>query len=378
MIDERNQSMKHRRVAVSATIVLIALCGVSQAERVAGVVFLDGNANKRLDAGEKGIAGVPVTDTLSFVVTDARGRYEIDAKADPLRREGSRPLVAISIPTGHWPTTEWFHRVKDVVDPAKTHFGLRRDAQELPFTFVHGTDSHVPRGDTRKRKLFPVFKSELKQLANTAKFCVLTGDLVNLPDSDPQARGLADFALFGKYIYTFPMPLFCTPGNHDACGIKAKGPWDKNDPFYGYGAYTHYVGPLRWSFNYANVHLVGLDFNDRTGETWTTGVLPKHAATWLEADLKLAPRGSRIFLFIHNVVALADYKELAQRYRVERIFEGHGHSIRDYKFAGIPTLQSGSLSQVGKGKQLGYRVVRVTEKGVKAPYTPLGAVGGAP
>jgi len=370
--------MKHRMVVVSATIVLIALSGVSRAERVAGVVFLDGNANGKLDAGEKGIAGVPVTDTLSFVVTDAQGRYVIDAEADPLRRAGSRAVVAISIPTGHWPTKVWFHRVKDVADPGKTHFGLRRDVQELPFTFVHATDSHVPRGDTKKRKLFPAFKSELKQRANTAKFCVLTGDLVNLPDSDPQARGLADFALFGKYIADFPVPLFCTPGNHDACGIKAKGPWDKNHAFYGYGAYTHYVGPLRWSFNYANVHLVGLDFNDRTGETWTTAVLPKHAAKWLEADLKLAPKGSRIFLFIHNAAALAGHEELVQRYRVERIFEGHGHSVRNRKFAGIPTLQSGSLSKVGKGKQLGYRVVRVTQKGVKAPYTPLGTVAGAP
>lgn len=363
--------MKQYKLVLSAFVVSTVLLGAARAEHVSGIVFLDVNANGRLDAGEKGVAGVPVTDTLSFVVTDDEGRYVIDAQADPLRRKGSKPLVAISIPSGHWPTKGWFRRIKDVPDASKVHFGLRTDGQKLPFTFVHATDSHVPRGDTADRKLFLEFEKEIQQASDTVKFCILTGDLVNLPDRCTQRRGLADFALFGEYTADFPVPLFCTPGNHDACGIDPKGePFDKDHKFYGYGAYTHYVGPLRWSFNYAGIHLVGLDFNDLQGQAWKPGTTPEHAIRWLKADLKLAPNSSRVFLFIHNASGLTPYEEAITHCRIERIFDGHGHGLRAGKFAGIPTLMGGSLSQIAGGK-MGYRVVEVTDAGVNAPYTVL-------
>ena len=53
--------------------------------------------------------------------------------------------------------------------------------------------------------------------------------------------------------------------------------WYEND---GNGAYTKYLGPIRWSFDYAGVHFVGLDWAREVAGTIQTGVAPS-AVRWL-------------------------------------------------------------------------------------------------
>ncbi len=318
--------------------------------------------------GEGGIADVPVTDGLSFVKTDTGGRYRIDAQSDPLRAAGSKPLVAITIPTGHWPTAGWFRRIAEASDRDKVDFGLRRDDQRTPFVFIHGTDCHVPRGG---EGLFPMFREDVRRLGETVKFCVLTGDLAHLPDREPQAKGLADYALFAKGAADFPRPLFCTLGNHDVTGYNAPEKWDRRHPLYGYGAFTHYVGPLRWSFNYAGYHFVGLDFMDRQKGRWARRA-PPHAVTWLERDLAMVAQGTPVLLFIHHQTGLPNRPALYHKHGVRHIFAGHSHADRASSYAGVPAAESGSLSQAGGGRRPGYRLVRVTPEGLETFYRATG------
>ncbi|MGJ3230598.1 MAG: calcineurin-like phosphoesterase C-terminal domain-containing protein [Oceanicaulis sp.] len=51
-------------------------------ETITGVVFEDADRNSRLGEGEKGVAGVLVTNGLDWTRTDADGRYEIAVRAD--------------------------------------------------------------------------------------------------------------------------------------------------------------------------------------------------------------------------------------------------------------------------------------------------------
>ncbi len=68
-----------------------------------GTVFLDANRNRRLDAGDRGIAGVLVSNGREVVASGADGRYELPAYDDmnlfitkrtgPLLRAINFPLI---------------------------------------------------------------------------------------------------------------------------------------------------------------------------------------------------------------------------------------------------------------------------------------------
>ncbi|MBN1345229.1 MAG: metallophosphoesterase [Phycisphaerae bacterium] len=356
------------RVLIAASCLSICWQARLDAEPVSGAVFLDANRNGRQDEGEKGIPNVPVSDTLAFVVTNEAGRYQIDAKVDPLRAEDKKPIVALTIPSGYAPTKTWFRRIEAPADTSHADFGLERQEQRLPFIFAHGSDCHVPRGG---KDLFPKFKEDLRQLAHLVRFCVLTGDLADLPDREPQAKGLAQYKLLGEYVQDFPVPLFCTPGNHDVTGYNAQDKWDKTHPMYGYGAFTHTFGPMRWSFNYAGVHLVGLDFLDCRNGKWSQR-LPDQAAQWLRRDLDLAPKAAPVLLFIHHHHALAGVTDVIKQHPVKMIFDGHGHNVVAASFAGTTALMGGALSVVGGPYEPGYRLVLVTDKEIETFYKATG------
>ena len=87
------------------------------------------------------------------------------------------------------------------------------------------------------------------------------------------------FGSLQQYARAFPIPLFYTIGNHDVVGIH-KTDWKKPTEIHGNGAYTKYLGPIRWSFDYAGVHFVGLDWAREVAGTIQTGVAPS-AVRWL-------------------------------------------------------------------------------------------------
>ncbi|MBN2451696.1 MAG: metallophosphoesterase [Lentisphaeria bacterium] len=336
---------------------------------VSGVVFLDANANGTRDADEGGVAEVPVTDGLHFAVTGTDGHYRLDAAVDAELQPGLGPVVTVVFPNRTWPTTAWFQRVDADTDLERLDFGLRADAQSLPFVFVHGTDPHVPRGG---RPLFEQFRAEMGALAGSARFCVLTGDLVNLADSYELPAARADYELFHELTRGFPVPLFCTSGNHEPAGVRAATKQDPTHPDYGYGLYRRIVGPLRWSFNYAGYHLVGIDFNTARDGTWSWGV-PPSAATWLERDLALLPDNTPVLLFVHWPAGDPQLTKTLETTPVRAIFSGHSHAEGTLQFAGRGGWQSGSLSQTSAGdRKPGYRLVLAGPEGMETFYKATG------
>ncbi|WP_242107318.1 calcineurin-like phosphoesterase C-terminal domain-containing protein [Luteimonas aquatica] len=60
---------------------LLLIAAAAQAEGIGGTVYEDGNGNGRRDPGERGIAGVAVSNGREIVRTDAQGRYALQARA---------------------------------------------------------------------------------------------------------------------------------------------------------------------------------------------------------------------------------------------------------------------------------------------------------
>ena len=363
-----------RRCTAAALVAVLAGPGATIiAEPVAGIVYLDANADGNRDPGEKGLAGVGVTDGRAFAETDAAGRYALDARTDRLMPTGARPIVRVTCPTGHWPTAPWFVRLEDAADTAAVDFGLRIDEQPLPFTFVHGTDPHVPRGG---RHVFPAFRRDVAALDPKPRFCILTGDLVNLSDRQGPETARADFAFLARGMKGFPVPLFCLPGNHDVAGVQLppslRAKWAKSPEGRYYGLYRKTVGPLRWSFNYGGVHFVGLDFNEHDGKAWRWRP-PAHAVAWLKADLDRVPKGAEVLLFVHYPGGQRALGPVVRDRNIRHIFAGHSHSQGPMKTTAGTAIAGGAIAPGGSKAPApsGFHLVTVSEKAVTYKYLPI-------
>ena len=363
--------MPFKQTALGVAI-LAVLPLAAPAEPVTGRVFVDSNANGRLDSGEKGLADVPITDGVSFVRTDVDGTYRIDATLDPLIQPVHRPIVSVCFPSGYWPTTGWFRRVEPTADAGAIDFALRPDAQPLPFVFVHATDAHVPRGGPGK---FAGFRQDMTRLAKRVRFCVLTGDNVSMSDRRPPDQARDEFNMLADQVRDFPVPMFLTPGNHDVAGVEAEEGWTGDEDDFAYGLHWKTVGPLRWSFNYGGVHFVGIDFATREGQTWKWGI-PQSAVDWLARDLAMVEPETRVILFVHYPQGPDKFTAVLKRHNVVRIFAGHAHQIHTTNFQGIGLTLSGSLSEIHpehvKEFLPGYRIVTVTEDALETQYVATG------
>ncbi len=359
-----------RRLSRCVVAVLL-LVGPVAARPVSGLVYRDANGNGRHDAGEAGLAGVSVTDGLSFALTGADGRYALDAQVDPLRGDRAAPIVTVCWPTGVWPSTSRWRAVTPESDATAADFGLRPQEQRLPFRFVHATDCHVPRAGKAK---FADFRAEVARIAREQAFCVLTGDNVDLSNAHPLEQGLAEWAYLTECLRDFPVPWLAVTGNHDVAGVQAKVGWDKADPRYGYGLYDQLIGPLRWSFDYAGVHFVGVDFNTLLKGKWQWGV-PTAGIDWLERDLARVPAGTRRYLFVHYPQSPDPrFGKVLTEGKLTGIICGHAHTDRAFKYQGIPALIGGSVAQVFEDKDRlpGYRLIEVTADGYDSFYKATG------
>jgi len=363
------------RRSILSILSSLLFSGIVSAQTITGYVYNDANFNGIFDAGEAGIPNVPVTDGIHFVQTDINGFYEIaiDADDDPQLADGGWPVISVSWPTGKWPTSPWWRNTEQIGESNTCNFGLRSDEQSLPFMFVHATDPHVCRGGQEK---FTGFRRDMNSMAGCLKFAFLTGDLIDLADRQNPSIVNRQLSFFNEQAKNFPVNLFCTGGNHDAVGIRPDRPgsWDPSDPNYAYRWYTSNVGPLRWSFNYAGIHFVGLDFLERSDDgSWYDDV-PQVAVDWLTEDLALLPQKMRIFIFVHY--RSDKIAALVRQYSVEHIFEGHIHSVIRGAWNGAGLSQAGSLSQMSPDENpnndpVGYDVVLIDDK-VTPHYRALG------
>jgi predicted phosphodiesterase len=352
-----------------ALFVVALGCQQASAGRVAGRVFIDTNGDGVFNATDRPAAAVSVTDGFNIVQTDNAGLYAIDAGVQPPLGESSYPIVSVSFPSGAWPKDGWFRRIVSGVDANKVDFPLQSQDQPATFVFIHGTDSHLPRGGTEK---FAEFIKEVGQLGDAVAFCVLTGDDPDLSDHRPFDKAQEEWKLVNDMFHSITRPLFVVPGNHDAAGTTTTG-WDPNDPMFGYGFFRKFLGPVRWSFNYGGVHLAGVDFLHIQGKKWVWGVSDQ-AAQWLDRDLALVGPGTRKVVFVHSPLG-EEFAKVVLKHKVDQIYSGHTHRVTVEKFQGADLFVSGAVGNIFGNKsdpQPGYRLVRVEPRAIRSVYKITG------
>lgn len=284
---DRRSTRSTPRIRLSAVALLVvAAAWLPRAQApVTGVVFEDLNGNSQREAGERGLAGVVVSNQHEVIKTGSDGAFTL---ASP-----GYGVVFVSVPDGYR-TVGSFWQVVAASGSASLDFALATRPRSDSFTFIHASDTHVS----------PQSLARLQQVRRIAEarrpdFVLVTGDLVRdaLRVGEEEARGYYD--LYVDEIRRFPMPVWSVPGNHENFGIERHlSLVSSKHPLYGKGMYRQRLGPNYHSFTYGGVHFVGLDSVD-IADLWYYGHIDETQLRWLRADLESVPAGTPVVTFNH-------------------------------------------------------------------------------
>ena len=278
--------MMHPRWLIAASIVALTTApgaARSHSAGISGVVFDDTNRNGTRDAGERGVAGVAVSNQDTVVTTDASGAFRLPG-------EGTG-VIFVSMPNAYRPVGPWWRPAK----PAEpVSFALTREQSSTELTFIHASDTHIsPASLARTRRLRALVDSIRPGLL------LITGDLVRdaLRVGEEEATGY--YELFARERNAFRTPVFTVPGNHENFGIERDTSHvPATHPLYGRGMYHHYFGPDYYSFTRGGVHFVGLNTVDIDDQRYY-GHVDSLQIAWLERDLALVPADMPVVTFDH-------------------------------------------------------------------------------
>ncbi len=287
---------------------IVLIFGFSTAfagKKAQGIVFDDRNGNGRFDSGEKGIAGVAVSNQREVVQTDNKGRFKLDID--------DRTIIFITKPAGYEvPLNEW----------------------NLPqFYYLHfpsGSPEYLnypgiaPTGKLPKKIFFPLQKTTLKkrfsavisgdpQPATNSHVDYFRDDIITEMLQEKSVFYLAlgdivwdDLTLYGRYteaVAQLQIPAYNVHGNHD---MNLHSP---NDEFSA-ETFKRWFGPEYFSFDYGDVHFIILD--DVGYQGWRdaeklpgkySGFLPQKQLQWLENDLKFVAQNKLVVLAMHIPIA---------------------------------------------------------------------------
>ncbi|MFC3996164.1 calcineurin-like phosphoesterase C-terminal domain-containing protein [Nocardiopsis sediminis] len=329
---------------------------------ITGRVFVDDDRDSSSGRGERGLAGVTVTNGRDVVQTNGSGRYRLPAF--------DNMTVSITQPSG-------YQVPLDEYNIPQFHYNhLPEGSPELRYGGIE------PTGPLPSAVNFPVVESE--ETAADAQNCVIAGDLqtTDLQEIEyARAGAINDLserddygscgALFVGDVANDDLSLYpdikdllsevngpvrLLPGNHDL-------DYDAPSAEHSFDTFRAQLAPEYYSYDVGNVHVValntvdypctaaedspdGIDEHcaDPEGDPSYNGRMDDDQLTWLERDLdnvdedKLVVVASHISLLnyadqgspVHQVDQVARIHELLEGREAVAV-SGHSHSIENLK-----------------------------------------------
>ena len=295
-----------------------------------GTVFLDANRNSRLDAGERGVADVPVSNGREVVVSGADGRYEVPAYDDMnlfiTKPAGySTPVDADLVPQ--------FAYLHKVAGSPPLRFGGIEATGPLPRA-VNFPLIEDPTGDRFQCMVFGDTQTYTNQEVSFVRDTVVKM-LVERDNSTVECLLFAgdvmgdDLSLFGRFkriVAAGGVPQYYVGGNHDL-------DFDAQDDAHSFDTFRREWGPEYYSFDIGQVHFVVLDnvrypcngvddheFCDPARRPTYNGVIHQRQLTWLRNDLAHVPQEKLLVISAH--IPFVTYTDAtAQKHQVDNLDE---------------------------------------------------------
>lgn len=338
-------------------VVAGAVFDSSSAELARGVVFHDRNGNKVRDLGEKGEAGVRVSNQRQVAVTDSRGRWELPADEDTTffvikPRGWKTPLNHHNLPQFYYthkpggsPKVKFGGVAPTGALPKSIDFPLRKQTEPETFKALFFGDPQ-PRDVKEVEYIAHDVVEEL--IGTDAKFGVTLGDIV--------FDDLAVFEPLNATIALIGIPWYNVIGNHDIN-------YDVDDDKHSDETFERHYGPNYYSFDYGPVHFIVLDDivwegQKPKGGGKYHGGLGAGQIEFVKNDLALVPEKQLVVLMMHipltDVGDRAELNRLIEQRPYTMSISGHTH-YQEHRFI---TREDG-----WRGPEPHHHVVSVTVSG---------------
>lgn len=264
-----------------------------------GTVYLDANANRLYDSGEKGIENVKVSNGVDVVKTNAQGQYKIVLPPESIlfisKPANYRvPLNEVQLPQfyyRHYPTgtpdlAAWKWPVIQPTGalPKTIDFALLEGKVSSTFKAMGFADPQTSTDEEldmmRKDIIDALFGNPYE-----AKFGLVAGDVVN--------DNLALYERHNRLMSQIGIPMWNVPGNHDL---------NPESPNYTYATQTFksVFGPDYYSFDYGQVHFLALNNVGFKGKgQGYEGHIDADQMQWITNDLKDVPSDKLIMIITH-------------------------------------------------------------------------------
>ncbi len=268
-----------------------------------GVVFHDKNENRVLDASEKGIAGVAVSNGVDIVNTNEMGEYELPVSEDaivfiikpkdwrtPVNKENLPQFYYVHKPNG-FPANFKFKGVEPTGPlPEQINFPLYPDDGSEQFKMVVFGD---PQPYTIEQVDF-VAEDIVTELIgrDDLEFGMTMGDIVG--------DDLDLFSPLNQAVSMIGIPWYNVLGNHD---INYMAPNDRLSD----DTYESVYGPSTYAFVYGDVHFIVLDdiiHDSVPGSSRYVGGLRTDQMTFVANYLETVPKEDLVVLTMHIPLAM--------------------------------------------------------------------------
>ena len=270
-----------------------------------GRVFLDSNKNGLLNAGERGIAGVRVSNGLDVVTTNDEGRYTLPIDEQSIIFITKPRDYAIPVNAHMLPQFYYIHQ------PAGSPAGMRYEGiaptgplpEQIDFPLIERQESAQfeailfadPQPQTQ-RELDYIRDDVVAELIDTqAAFGITLGDIL-----------YDDLSMFPRYnalIAQIGIPWYNVPGNHELN-------FEADSDEYSLETFKKFFGPPYYAFEYADALFVVLDNidyqgngkadpGDVRGNGGYEARISKRQLRWLEKELEFVDKDRLVFVATH-------------------------------------------------------------------------------
>lgn len=258
-----------------------------------------------------------------------------------------------------------------------------------PLRFVFMTDLHVQPGVETEMK-----KALAKAASFQPDFIITGGDLIMdaLEADKKTAENL--YSLYQNLMKESPVPVYNTPGNHEAWGWGLKTA-DTLDPDYGLGIFRKWLGSTMQVFSHKGVYFILLPSMVYNKKSAYIGGFSPETLKWVEEKLENIPKEAPLVLVSHIPLVTAETqweegaltpnhpmnvvgnsRELLKKLEdrpLKLILQGHLHIWEKIEIAGVQIITGGAVSGkwwqgVYKGTPPGFVLVTIRGNDIHTEY----------
>lgn len=296
----------------------------------------------------KGIPGVVVSDGYNCVKTDQNGVYQLHSNNLSRMIYYSTP-AEYKIATGEKPSIPVYYKsIEPKGKRIRTDFTLEPldEGKETSWTFIGIGDPQCATAANANRYVSETIPDIKQALANKKSVYAMTlGDIVfDSTNMWPTMQASMSSVSTGNWY----IPFFQTIGNHDHDSLMPDTSDNTKDDYVATSTFESYYGPVNYSFNRGDVHIVSMDdiivssqksSGKSNGKTWTySGGFTNNQIEWLKKDLDLVENKEQKMIFIcchipfrnsssnnyQNVLKLMD------EFQEAHLMIGHTHYTQNY------------------------------------------------